>query len=109
MSRKSRKFHRSRDRLMRRLSSEQPQDQRNHGADDKACNNREIKMKITFGIVDITGQSSKPAFTEPGPQQRANDHHDRSSNYEKFPGVIHSFMIRWLLNFNNCKCFEIDF
>ena len=46
-------------------------------------------MEITFGIVDIARQAPEPAFAEAGPQQRANDHHDHSSNYEKFSDVIH--------------------
>jgi hypothetical protein len=55
------------------LSAEQGENQGEQYANDKACNDREIKRRIPTLDTNITGKSSEPAGTKAGPKGKSNN------------------------------------
>ena len=58
---------------MKKLSSEQPKQQRQNYAQNQTSDNWKMKIKTVSGIIDVAGQTAKPVFAEARPQQHADD------------------------------------
>ena len=49
------------------LFSEQPEENTQDRADEQTGHDWEIEFEIAFGVVNVSGQSTEPAFADAGP------------------------------------------
>jgi hypothetical protein len=87
---------------MWKLFSEQPEQQRQNGAQNQARHDGKMKAEIFLRVIDVARQTAKPVFADTRPEQRANCREQQTGNHKKFSHFIHGDILE---NFSRADSF----
>ena len=73
------------------LLSEQPEENGQDRAEQQTSNDREIKTKVAFAVMNVSRQPAEPAAAKPRPDQQSYSGRHQAEDKEDFARFIH----RW--------------